>query len=617
MELSQQQQAAVKHSGSPALVVAGAGSGKTRTLTAKFIHLMEKGYDPERILAITFTNKAADEMKTRLCHLCGRSVYQFPWVRTYHSACLQILKSHFHLLGFKNSPQVYQPYQQEKLIKEILLSLNYDKKYTKTVLYQISLAKNFGKPQTYFETAPTAHRVRLADVYNRYQDALKTRGAVDFDNILMLTRDLLKNQPAVRKFYQELFQYVLVDEYQDTNNLQEELTGLLVSDGNLFCVGDDWQSIYSFRGSNIDHFLSFERKYGRAKIFRLEQNFRSADEIVQVANHVIRQNDAKVDKHCFSEKNGGSVELRGFFDEKAEAEWAVRKIKNLYKMGQMLEEIAVLYRTKFSSLAFEQAFRLAGLPYRMMGGKGFFDRKEVMDVVCYLTAAIFEKDDVSFERILNIPKRGIGPGTVKKINALRSGDMSLQDAARKALHEKLLTPKLYRSLSDLMQLIDEVRELPSAEAIQHIVAKTAYLEYLAAYAKGNSMDVVSRQENLDQLVYAASQKENIYEFLEDSALIRDDQDDEEKDAHQGVRLSTIHASKGLEFKSVFVIGCEEQLFPHWKSMDSAHELEEERRLMYVAMTRAEKFLHLTWAEYRRGQYSHRSRFVDEIESHIN
>ncbi|MGD9211217.1 MAG: UvrD-helicase domain-containing protein, partial [Desulfobacteraceae bacterium] len=447
MELSEQQQAAVQHSGSPALVVAGAGSGKTRTLTAKFIHLMEKKYDPERILAITFTNKAADEMKSRLCRLTGRSVYQFPWVRTYHSACLQILKKHYHLLGFANSPQIYQPYQQEKLIKEILLSLNYDKKHTKSVLYQISLAKNFGNPRSYFDTKPVSHRVRLPDVYSRYQDALKAKGAVDFDNILMLTRDLLREHASVREFYQTLFQYVLVDEYQDTNNLQEELTGLLVLNGNLFCVGDDWQSIYSFRGSNIDHFLSFERKYGRAKIFRLEQNFRSADEIVQVANHVIRQNDAKVDKHCFSKKDGGSVELRGFFDEKAEADWAVRRIKTLYKMGQPLEDMAVLYRTKFSSLTFEQAFRMAGLPYRMMGGKGFFDRKEIMDVICYLTAAAFEKDDVSFERIINIPKRGIGPGTVKKISGLKDGDMSLQAAARKALHEKILSPKLYKSLS--------------------------------------------------------------------------------------------------------------------------------------------------------------------------
>lgn len=617
MELSQQQQAAVQHLGSPALVVAGAGSGKTRTLTAKFVHLMEKGYDPERILAITFTNKAADEMKSRLCRLTGRSLYQFPWVRTYHSACLQILKKHYHLLGFEKSPQVYQPYQQEKLVKEILLGLNYDKKHTKPVLYQISLAKNFGNPGAYFDGHPVSHRIPLPDVYRIYQERLKSKGAVDFDNILMLARDLLREHAEVRQFYQDLFLFVLVDEYQDTNNLQEELTGLLVSNGNLFCVGDDWQSIYSFRGSNIDHFLSFERKYGRAKIFRLEQNFRSADEIVQVANHVIQQNDAKVDKHCFSEKAGGAVEMLGFFDEKAEADWTIRKIKALYKMGQALEDIAVLYRTKFSSLSFEQAFRSAGIPYRMMGGKGFFDRKEIMDVVCYLTAAVFEKDDVSFERIINIPKRGIGPGTVKKISALRDENMSLQEASRKALHEKILTPKLYKSLSELMELVDVVRNLPPGEAIQHVVAETGYLDYLSAYAKGNPMDAVSRKENLEQLAYAASQKENLFDFLEDSALIRDDQDDEEKDDTRGVRLSTIHASKGLEYKTVFVIGCEEQLFPHWKSLETVHELEEERRLMYVAMTRAEKFLFLTWADYRRGQYSSRSRFIDEIEEYVN
>ncbi len=617
MELSQQQQAAVEHFGSPALVVAGAGSGKTRTLTAKFVHLMGNGYDPEKILAITFTNKAADEMKMRLCRLTGRSLFQFPWVRTYHSACLQILKKHYHLLGFERAPQVYQPYQQEKLIKEILLGLNYDKKHTKNVLYQISLAKNFGNPGAYFDGKSSVNRVRLPDVYSRYQEMLRSKGAVDFDNILMLARDLLRRHTDVRKYYQEFFQYVLVDEYQDTNNLQEELTGLLVSNGNLFCVGDDWQSIYSFRGSNIDHFLSFERKYGKAKIFRLEQNYRSADEIVQVANHVIRQNDAKVEKHCFSEKGGGAVELLGFFDEKAEADWTVRKIKALYRMGQAFEDMAVLYRTKFSSLSFEQAFRSAGIPYKMMGGKGFFDRKEIMDIVCYLTAAVFEKDDVSFERVINTPKRGIGPGTVKKINSLRSGDMSLQAAVRKALHEKILTPKIYKGLSDLMDLIDQLGELPPAQAIERVITQTDYLDYLTTYAKGNPMDVVARKENLEQLIFAASQKDNLFDFLEDSALIRDDSEESDKDDASGVRLSTIHASKGLEYKSVFVIGCEEQLFPHWKSLETVHELEEERRLMYVAMTRAEKFLFLTWADYRRGQYSRRSRFIDEIESHTS
>jgi DNA helicase-2/ATP-dependent DNA helicase PcrA len=615
VELSQQQQTAVRHYGSPALVVAGAGSGKTRTLIAKFFHLMQNGYDPERILAITFTNKAADEMKTRLCRLTGRSMRQFPWVRTYHSACLQIIKKHYHLLGFERSPQVYQSYQQEKLIKEILINFNYDKKHTKSVLYQISLAKNFGDPRAYFDGNSGSWRLRLSEVFTRYQDALKSKGAVDFDNILMFTRDLLYEHTDVRKFYRNLFQYILVDEYQDTNNLQEELTGRLVSNGNLFCVGDDWQSIYSFRGSNIDHFLSFKHKYGQARIFRLEQNFRSADEIVQVANHVIQQNDAKVDKHCFSEKAGGAVELHGFLNEKREANWVAQKIKTLYKMGQPLEDIAVLYRTKFSSLPFEQAFRSTGIPYRMMGGKGFFDRKEIMDVVCYLSAAVFEKDDVSFERIINIPKRGIGAATVKKINSLKNDGMSLQNAVRKALKTKILSDKLYKALSKLMELIDQVRDLPPAAAIEKVILKTGYIHYLESYAKGNPMDVVSRKENLEQLVFAASLKDNLYDFLEDSALIRNDQDDEEKDNKRGVRLSTIHASKGLEYKTVFIIGCEEGLFPHQKSMESEHELEEERRLMYVAMTRAETFLYLTWAGFRRGQPSKKSRFINEIEEY--
>ncbi len=612
MQLSAAQQAAVEHIGSPALVVAGAGSGKTRTLTAKFAHLVKTGMQPENILAITFTNKAADEMKKRLLQMTGMPMFRFPWVRTYHSACLQILKAHCRRLDYQQPLQIFTGYHQQKTIKEILIGLNYDKKHAMGVLSQISNAKNSGHPRAYFDKHPRHGNVRLIDVFDRYEATLKTANAVDFDNILLLTRNLLRDHKDVRDQYQDQFHYILCDEYQDTNDLNEEITALLLKGGNLFAVGDDWQSIYSFRMSNVGHFLAFKKKYKGAEIFRLEQNYRSADEIVQLGNEIIGNNENRMEKACFSEKRGGVVEIHEFDMDGEEARWVVEKVKNLARMKVPLEKTAVLYRTKFCSLPFEQAFRRADIPYHMMGGKGFFERLEIMDLNCYLTAAAFDKDDTAFERILNTPKRGIGPGTVKKISQMREGDMSLKEAARKAVSERVLTPKLYKSIREVLALLDEIRDLSPDEAIRRTISRTRYMDYLENYTKSNSMDLTARQENIDQLIHAAAQKETIVEYLEEAALIREDKDEEEET--RGVNLSTVHAAKGLEFHTVFIVGCEEQLFPHWRSMERAQDLEEERRLMYVAVTRAEKCLFITTASFRKGQFNPRSRFLEEIET---
>ncbi len=612
MQLSPQQQAAVEHTGSPALVVAGAGSGKTRTLTAKFAHLVESGILPEQILAITFTNKAAEEMKGRLIRMTGMARRRFPWVRTYHSACFRILKEHSHLLDYHSPLQVFTIYHQQKTVKEVLLALNYEKKHAMSVLGQISNAKNSGDPGAYFDNHPRKGNIRLVDVYTRYEGMLKAANAVDFDNILLFTRNLLRDHVDLRQRYQNQFQYILCDEYQDTNDLNEEITALMLKDGNLFAVGDDWQSIYSFRMSNVNHFLSFEKKYKGARIFRLEQNYRSADEIVQLGNRVIGNNENRMEKACFSEKEGGVVETHEFVTDQEEARWVADKIRGLVRMNIPYENMAVLYRTKFCSLSFEQAFRRRHIPYHMMGGKGFFDRVEVLDLNCYITAAVFDKDDTAFERILNTPKRGIGPGTVKKISGMRSGTMSLKEAARQAVVERLLTPKLYNGLKDLLALLDEIRDLRPDEAIKRTIARTGYLDHLEKYTRANSMDLTARQENIDQLIHAASQKETIVDYLEEAALVREDKDDEEESV--GVNLCTVHGAKGLEFHTVFVIGCEEQLFPHWRSMDSAEDLEEERRLMYVAVTRAERCLFITSANFRKGQFNPPSRFLNEIDA---
>ncbi len=612
MELSSQQRNAVEHTGAPALVVAGAGSGKTRTLTAKVNHLIRNGYDPERILAITFTNKAAEEMKRRLEELTGMPRFRFPWVRTYHSACFRILKKHCSLLGYASPLQIYSGYQQQKLLKEIIVGAGFDKKQTLPVLSQISNAKNSGDPGTYFDSRRRLFRLPIQTIYDAYEKALREANAVDFDNILLMTRNLLRDHAAIRGEYQQTFQYILVDEYQDSNNLQEELTRLLLKDGNLFCVGDDWQAIYGFRGSNVNHFLSFADKYAGARVFRLEQNYRSVDEIVQVANDLIGYNRQRMEKRCFSKKRGGVVELHDFFDESQEAAWIRRKIQVLRKSGVPYHQMAVLYRTKFCSLSFEKTFRAFQVPYQMMGAKGFFERKEILDINCYLTAAVFPRDDVAFERIINTPRRGIGPAMLKKINQARTDGMSLQEATRKVVAERVMSPKVHKALSELLGHLDEIREMAPDTAIHAVLSRFDYMSHLKEYTKSGAMDFIAREENIKQLIYTAAQHDHLVDYLQEASLVNEDREDDEA-ADLGVKLSTIHASKGLEYGVVFIAGCEENLFPHWKSSESPEGLQEERRLMYVAMTRAERYLYLTSAEYRRGQSNPRSRFLGEIE----
>jgi DNA helicase-2/ATP-dependent DNA helicase PcrA len=609
MELSPEQKAAVECTG-PALVVAGAGSGKTRTLTAKIAYLIKNGYAPERILAITFTNKAAEEMKSRLVALTGMSADRFPWVRTYHSACFRILKKHCQVLGFQPPLQIYSEYQQQKIVKDILINRNIDKKYLYAIRAHISNAKNSGDADAYFSAQRRMGYGSLRELYRDYEAVLSEKNAVDFDNILLLTRNLLRDHPEIQRQYQNLFAYILVDEYQDTNNLQEELTRLLLGNGNLFCVGDDWQAIYGFRGSNVDHFIGFEKNYKGSRIFRLEQNYRSAEEIVAAANELIRFNRHRVDKECFSQKNGGVIDILNFYSDDEEAGWVARKIRHLNAAGIRFADMAVLYRTKFCSLSFEKAFRSAGIPYKMLGAKGFFERKEILDITCYLTAAVFEKDDAAFERVLNTPKRGVGPGTIKKINAMREGEMSLQGAVRQAIVAKVLPDKVYRALKELIGLLDDIRLMVPDAAVREVMDRSDYLAYLQKYAKTGG-DYTARVENLEQLIYSASQYSTLLEYLEDASLIKEDKNDDES-FENGVSLSTMHASKGLEFYAVFVAGCEENLLPHWKSKDSETDIQEERRLMYVAMTRAEHYLYLSSAGYRKGQYNNVSRFISEI-----
>ncbi len=615
MELSEQQQTAVLHTGSPALVVAGAGSGKTRTLTAKIMHLIDQGFDPTRILAITFTNKAAQEMKSRLYKLSGLGYAKFPWVRTYHSACLVIFKTHSHEIGYTSPIQICSIYQQKKIVTEILVNNNLEKKHAGNLISIISRAKNSANPDRYFDEHPRMGMIRVVDLYKEYEQRLFEANLVDFDNILLKTRDILRDFSEIQQRYKRQFTHILVDEYQDTNNLQDELTRLLLGDhGNLFCVGDDWQAVYGFRGSNVNHFLQFSNRYENARIFRLEENYRSADEIVQAANGLIDFNADKMDKKCFSQKRGGVVEIHEFFSEGEEAEWVAKRLKALNCKGEGIDfdKIAVVYRTKFCSLAFEKIFRMFKIPYRLMGAQGFFERMEILDINSYLSAAQFPNDDVSFERIINTPKRGIGPAMVKKIGTMKEQGMSLSGAARKMVQERVLTPKVHGELSKLLELLDSLWDLSPNQAMERVLDETAYFDYLKKKVKTEA-EFISKKENIEQLVYTAREKSTILEYLEEAALIREDTKDEDDDG-EGVALLTIHSAKGLEFDTVFVVGCEEKLFPHWRSIDAGEQaLQEERRLMYVAMTRAERFLYLSHASYRKGQFAMRSRFIDQIE----
>lgn len=611
MKLSAQQEDAVRHTGSPALVVAGAGSGKTRTLTAKVSYLIGQGFEPERILAITFTNKAAQEMKTRLVRQTGLPMDRFPWVRTYHSACFAILKVHAGLLGYKTPVQVMSAYHQQKTVKDIVTALNYDKKNVPNLMSDISKAKNSGDPERYIHDLPLINRPMTLNVFRAYEQELKEKNALDFDNILLMARNLLRDHPLVRESYQKLFRYILVDEYQDTNNIQEEITGLLLGHDNLFCVGDDWQAVYGFRGSNVNHFLSFPEKYPKSHIFRLEQNYRSADEIVKLANCLIENNASRMDKTCFSDKRGGMVDIHSFPNEFEESRWVARKILSMRSSGVPLSSMAVMYRTKSLSLWFEKAFRSMDIPYTMMGGKGFFERKEILDLNCYLLSALFPEDDVSFERIINTPKRGIGPSIIKKIQQSRTRGVSLQNSARKMVKERVLTAKVHDSLTRLLEGLDRFKTMTPVDAIYDIMDSFGYMDHLAEYCKTRE-ELDSRKDNIEELIHSASLKKTLEDYLEEVVLINEDKDEEEEDNRGGVRLSTIHASKGLEYILAFVVGVEEELFPHWRSLYSAEEIEEERRLMYVAVTRAERYLYITSAQERRNKRMRKSRFLLEL-----
>ncbi len=619
--LSEAQAAAVRYLDGPALICSGAGAGKTSTIVAKFEHLITAaGYDPRRILCITFTNKAANELKDRLVRSTGRTVKDFPWVRTFHSAMLQILKEHAAEIGFKTPISIYDGGDQLGLVKNILENkFNMDGKYARAVKGHISRAKNLEKPDYYIHSIKEFRKLDL--IFEHYNQRLRESNAVDFDDILVHALNLLDKNAHIRRKYQELFQYILLDEHQDSNGIQNAIVRLLVNGGNITVVGDFSQSIYSFRGAEPSYFVRFPKEYEGTKVFLLEQNYRSSAPIVELGNEIISFNNEEIKKNCFSTRPGKVPSLRGFDNSYIEARWVADRCKTYHWDGVPFEKMAVLYRTTFVSRIIEKAMNETGVPYKLVGGVSFFERKEVKDLISYLSCAANPRDDIAYERILNVPKRGIGKRSIQKIRDIDMPDASLIEKSPTAIQKKVALNKVAAGIGEVLSILRTIKEMPPKEALQTVIDMTHYDEYLETLASnGDDNSTVSRHENIDELLSIAEGRASISEFLEDCALRTEDEEDEDKD--RGVRLSTIHAAKGLEFHTVFLVACEHNILPHWRCLGleggAGDSIEEERRLFYVACTRAEHNLHISYANSRQNKASGKSGFLDDLsDEHLN
>ena len=636
--LNPPQKEAVFHTEGPLLILAGAGSGKTRVLTHRIACLMEeKGVNPWNILAITFTNKAAQEMRERVDKLVGMGAESI-WVSTFHSACVRILRRHIDFLGFDNHFAIYDTEDQKTVIKEVCRRLNIDTKIYKerTLMAKISHAKDelISPEEMELNAGGDFNEKKIAAVYKEYQATLRKNNALDFDDLIVKTVELFQNYPNVLEYYQERFQYIMVDEYQDTNTAQFKFVSLLASKyQNLCVVGDDDQSIYKFRGANIGNILGFEQAFPGAKVIRLEQNYRSTGNILEAANRVIENNTERKPKRLWTEnESGDKVHFRQFLNGFEEAEYVVGEITKARRNGDCnYKDCAVLYRTNAQSRLFEEKFLLANVPYKIVGGINFYARKEIKDLLCYLKTISNAKDDVAVRRILNVPKRGIGAATVSKVQDYAEYmQVSFYDALRVA--EEI--PSIGRSLSKINGFVEFIQSLRSKEEVytvrellEEVIRLTGYVDELRAEGTDeaearieNIDELISKAETYQETMEAQNEPATLSGFLEEIALVADiDSVDPDQDY---VLLMTLHSAKGLEFPKVFLTGMEDGIFPGYMSISTGDpsDLEEERRLCYVGITRAMKELTLTCAQQRmiRGetQFNRVSRFVREIPREI-
>lgn len=638
-DLNQSQKEAVICCDRPSLVIAGAGSGKTRVITYKIAYLIEQGYEPWSIMALTFTNKAAREMKERISKLVSEEQARYLWAGTFHSIFGKILRYEADYIGFTSDYTIFDTSDSKSLVRTIIKDMHLDEKKYKpsTVLAHISNAKNsLILPVTYRNSSRLLEYDRamqmpeICSIYDEYMQRCKKSNAMDFDDMLVYTWLLFKNNPEIALKYQEKFKYILVDEYQDTNYAQHQIVLLLTNSLQHVCVvGDDAQSIYSFRGAKIDNILNFQKLYNGAKLFKLEQNYRSTQTIVSAANSLIQHNVQQIRKDVYSKGDiGEPIEVCKAYSEVDEANIVVRKIRNLVtKENLEYKETAILYRTNAQSRSLEDALRKSNLPYRIYGGTSFYQRKEIKDVIAYFRLVINPNDEEALKRIINYPNRKIGDITVSKIlDAASAHDLSVWEVL---MHLDLVDVNnaTKTRLQAFADMILSFREMALTQDAYNTGIKIVVESGIRAdIFHGTEPEDISRQENLQEMLdgMASFVQERVEmgggymltHYLSEVSLLTDmDEDDSEGD--NKVTLMTVHAAKGLEFETVFVVGLEEELFPNSMSMESSRQIEEERRLFYVAMTRAKKHLFLTYAR-RRMKYGitsdcEPSRFLRDID----
>lgn len=627
-DLNDMQRKAVEQVNGPCLVIAGAGSGKTKVLTYKIAYLIQdNNVKPWNILAITFTNKAANEMKDRVQALVGDQISDI-WLGTFHSICVRILRKFIDRIGYDSSFIIFDTTDQKTLIKNCLKDMNIDSKLftEKSVLNEISNAKNeLLYPAEYKQKYDKDYRKKvIGNIYEVYQSRLKENNAIDFDDIINFTIKLFKENEDILDYYSDKFQFILVDEYQDTNKAQFKLISLLAKNhNNVTAVGDNDQSIYSFRGADITNILNFEKDFPGTSIIKLEQNYRCTGNILKAANSVIKNNNAKYDKKLWTENDDGALpNIYCGNDEYDEASFIVSQINRLRREEYFnYSDFAILYRMNSQSRAIEDVLRREDIPYKIIGGLKFYERKEVKDTIAYLRLIANQSDNLSFTRIINEPKRGIGKTSMDNITSIASeNNISMYEVVKNA--DKYI-PKIYDNTRDFVNAIEELKnaDMPIGDIITNILKKSGYMGALKAE---NSIEAEARIENIEELITVANEFEkesadkSLIEFLNSISLSSDTDNLEESD--NMVTLMTLHSAKGLEYPVIFLAGMEEGIFPGYQSIGDENEIEEERRLFYVGITRAKQFLFLTFAKKRTifgsTSYNKPSRFVKEIPKNL-
>ncbi len=633
--LNPEQREAVETTEGPVLVIAGAGSGKTRVLTHRIAHLIDSGVSPFAILAITFTNKAAGEMAERVSAQVGTRLGDKMWVTTFHKAAVRILRRELGRLGYQSSFTIYDAQDSRRLLKRILKDQGIDdrKLSPRTVQYAISAAKDeLVDFETYRDTAGPWPEPIIADVYRDYQHQLLANNALDFDDLIMKTVEVFQIFPEVLTHWQQRFPYLMVDEYQDTNRAQYHLVNLLAAgERNLMVVGDPDQSVYRFRGATIRNILDFGDDYPDATVIPLTRNYRSTQTILDAANAVIRHNPDRSDKDLWTDRGAGApVTLYHATDEHDEAAWIAERVEHLRASTELgFDDMAVFYRTNAQSRVLEDVFMRVGTPHQVIGGVRFYERREIKDLLAYARLLVNPSDDEAARRVVNVPKRGVGDKTEQAVadHAAVTGS-SFLDAARGVADVTTLGPRAVNAVTGFVDLLDELAgvaddpEVGVADLVQAMWERTGYLEELL---EGNTIEGLTREENLRELQSVAREFEarggvGLGPFLESVSLVseQDQLDDEAEQAEDlgRVTMMTLHNAKGLEYPVVFLVGLEDGVFPHVRSMDDPEELAEERRLAYVGITRAEQHLFLTHADRRMlwggSSYNPPSRFLDEI-----